>query len=577
MTSLKDLSYDEIIKESLKVKKKSTKEIKIYVLSNFTFDTIKPCLKFFLNNYDINTKIIINNFNQIDQTLFKIKSNKELLNSDFIVIAMDSNYFLDSFDNGNYKKNRSNFKNFEYRVINWINSIQKYGRSKIIFWNVALDYYQYYGLKIKSTQYILSEKYNSLLIKLAKIYKNFYIFDIEKISNFIGYKNFYDERLFFLAQIPISIEGQKLIAFECSRLISSIIKVKKKCLVLDLDNTLWHGVVGEDGIEGIKIGENFIGNQFKKFQKYLKNLKDKGTLLSICSKNNYEDALNAFINKPEMILKINDFVSLKINWNKKNENIKEIAKELNIGLDSIVFFDDSEMERMLIKKTLPEVNLINVPKDPSLYIEALEESGYFDDLKNTKEDFNKTKKYKIIEKYKKFKSKFFDESEFLKELKMTAVISSIKKNNFDRCLQMTNKVNQFNLTTKRYDEQKLFDFIKKNCVSSVIKVMDRFGDYGITGLAIAKRENQQIWKIDTFLMSCRIIGRNIENVLISDLIDKIKKKNGIFIIGKYYKTKNNILCKDLLKNFNFSKEKDYWKLNIYKANIPKTNIKIKYE
>ena len=278
-------------------------------------------------------------------------------------------------------------------------------------------------------------------------------------------------------------------------------------------------------------------------------------------------------------MKFEDFSSVKINWDAKYININKIAKELNIGKDSIVFFDDSDFEREQMKKFNPSVNVIETPKDPEYFIQAIENSGFFHQYTLTNEDKRKKYQYEILKKAHNFKSSMKNIDEFLINLSMKLEISNINKFNFDRSVQLTNKTNQFNLTTKRYNNSELESFLKSNDqISLVARLKDKFGDHGITALAMAKKKNKKIWTIDTFLLSCRILGRKVENILLYELLKKLKQKKANFIEGIYIKTNKNQQCKDFFVNNSFIKKNNHYLFNLSNLKKVKNNFfKVKYE
>jgi FkbH-like protein len=275
--------------------------------------------------------------------------------------------------------------------------------------------------------------------------------------------------------------------------------------------------------------------------------------LAIASKNNLEDVKECFNKNKNMILRLDDFTSYRINWAEKYHNINEIASELNIGKESIVFFDDSKFERDQMKKMSPEINVIEVPDDPSNFIESIDDTAFFKSCKTLNEDLNKKKQYQIISKFNNIKAKFKNTNFFLKSLKMKLSISRINKSNFDRCVQMSNKTNQFNLTNLRFTETSLKNYLKKNnTVSLVGNLKDKFGDHGITCMAIARKSNDK-YIIDSFLLSCRIFGRKVENALLMELINKIKNKT-TRIEGIFNKSKKNKEFERFFVDNNFLRE-----------------------
>jgi FkbH-like protein len=555
---------------------KNKKKITIYNLYNFNPLVLNKYLQYFLKQKGIKSEILPSEFDQIDQELMSPNFNFKYSKSNILIIGSDINLKL-SFNESKINFYLKNLKN------NLNQCLRKNNNSKnlqIIFWNCATLKSNFFSTKDK---FHLSSKkinnFNEYLYKLSKKYKNLQVLDINKISNLVGIENFYDQKNYYISKIPYSEQSHNYITFELSQIINSIFIPSKKCLVLDLDNTLWGGILSEDGAEGIDLGTTYIGEKYKNFQRYIKLLLKRGVILAICSKNDIKEVKESFKQNSKMVLKFEDFSSVKINWDLKYININKIAKELNIGKDSIVFFDDLDFEREQMKKFNPSVNVIEVPKDPEYFIQAIENSGFFHQYTLTNEDKRKKYQYKILKKAHDFKFSMKNIDEFLINLSMKLEISNINKFNFDRSVQLTKKTNQFNLTTKRYNNSELELFLKSNDqISLVARLKDKFGDHGITALAMAKRKNKKIWTIDTFLLSCRILGRKVENILLYELLKKLKQKKANFIEGIYIKTNKNQQCKDFFVNNSFIKKNNHYLFNLSNLKKVKNNFfKVKYE
>jgi len=342
------------------------------------------------------------------------------------------------------------------------------------------------------------------------------------------------------------MSGEKAIAEEIGRAWNAIKGNRKKCLVLDLDNTLWGGVIGEDGLQGIELSTTKEGSRFRDFQKRIKDLKDQGVLLTIASKNNEEDAMEAIRDHPDMVLREDDFVIIKANWEPKPVNIQKIANELNIGLDSLVFIDDNPIERESVKNALPEVNVPDFPKDTSMLESFVIEISkrYFPVLKLTEEDLSKTDQYKVEQKRNEIKQKSISIEEYLLSLEMKKTFRQIDESDVTRAAQLTQKTNQFNLTTRRYTESDIWNMMKSEDHQVWIgDLEDKFGSYGKVILAIVKlEENTAI--IDTFLMSCRVMGRNIEKEFLNEIEKEMVSKGKNRIISEYIPTTKNSVVKD---------------------------------
>lgn len=392
------------------------------------------------------------------------------------------------------------------------------------------------------------------LCDLNDRFSNFHIFDIKALIESIGRKEFYSKKLWYLGGIKFSPKADKLIKKELNRCTRAIKGDRKKCLVLDLDNTLWGGIVGEDGLDKIMLSSYKEGARYKDFQKRLKEIKKTGVILAIVSKNNHDDAIEVFKNHEHMVLQEEDFVSMKINWKPKAQNIRDIAEELNIGLDSLVFIDDNPVERESIKSQIQEVIVPDFPEDTAEFEEFIINiyREYFLSIKSTEEDKKKTEMYKQnFNREREMQSSDSFEN-FLKNLKTRIKIWQAKEEDIERAAQLTQKTNQFNLTTKRYLSSDIQNFIKStNHDVYVASVEDKFGDNGKVAVLIIEKNNDNTVEIDTFLMSCRVMGRFIEEQFIDFIEDKYKKQGYEKIISNYYPTTKNKPVKDLFEDLGY--------------------------
>jgi len=343
----------------------------------------------------------------------------------------------------------------------------------------------------------------------------------------------------------------------------------KKVLILDCDNTLWGGVVGEDGYNGIRIGTDGEGLIFTDFQKSILRLKNEGVILCIVSKNNTADVMEVLNKNKNMVLKLEDFSLVKANWKTKSQNIKDLSVELDLSLESFVFFDDNSLERDLVRKNLHKVHVINPDIDISNWPQQIFESFEFIKFKLTKEDLFKTQQYKSRLKFVSEKNQTSNELDFLKKIKLNAKIVKIDKNNEQRCLQIINKTNQFNLTTKRYSSSEIQNFKNtKNNLIFMVSLSDKYGDHGIVALVMLRLEKYYVY-IDNFAISCRVLGRQLELWILSRIV-KLTKKRAKFIIGEYIFTKKNSLVANLYKDLGFKPIKKNFK------NIP-TKLKNNFD
>ena len=393
-----------------------------------------------------------------------------------------------------------------------------------------------------------------------------FIFDFDGFVSKFGEKNVFNYQNYFFGDIKIDLDYIPYFANELTPFIIAQLGISKKCIVLDLDNTLWGGIVGEDGFDGIKLGPQLPGNTFLEFQKHLKALKNRGIILAINSKNNFNDAIQVIKEHPHMILREKDFASIRINWNDKVSNMSEIAQELNIGTDSIVFFDDDPLNREFMRSALPDVYTVELPKDSSEYVNVLQELVEFSVFEVTDEDTKRAQMYVQQRKRKELEISTPNLEDLLRNLSLELTIKKSNSFTIPRISQLILKTNQFNLTTKRYTSEEIINFTNDdNMIVGCAQVKDKFGDNGVTGVFIIKKLNPHEWLLDTFLLSCRVMGREIEKGILNYIINEAKKNCVKTIKSQYIPTEKNIPIQNFLPECGFKKNNDFW---VYDLNHP---------
>lgn len=397
------------------------------------------------------------------------------------------------------------------------------------------------------------QRINRFAESLAESMPNIRVIDFNDFLKFHNPKDWTNWKFYFMSQMVLNPSLSEPFKVWWNAQIESLSIPRKKCLVLDLDNTLWDGVLGEDGISGIKMSGDYPGNAFSYFQEGLVELSKTGVILTICSKNNEDDVREVWRKNPFIKLGPDYISAYRINWNNKADNIRELAKELNIGLDSMVFVDDNPSERELVKKELPMVTVPEFPKRPYGLMDFYQNlvNNYFKTYYITKEDIDKTGQYKANALRASEQSRFTNLSDFIKSLGIRIDIMKADEFNIPRIAQMTQKTNQFNLTTRRYTESDILRLIESGHEPFCISVSDKFGDNGITGLIIIKSETGSAI-IDSLLLSCRILGKDIETAFVSAIINHLYK-NGIRTIkATYVPTLKNGLVADFYDRIGFS-------------------------
>lgn len=379
--------------------------------------------------------------------------------------------------------------------------------------------------------------YNAALVEASRSHANLKVIDYTEFTRRYAAEELMDWKFYFISQMGLNPKLTKDFQAWWQRKLESVALKRKKCLVLDLDNTLWGGVLGEEGISGIKIGGDYPGKAFLFFQKSLKHLSESGVILTVCSKNNEADVLEAWEKNPFMVLKKEHFAAYRINWTDKATNIKELADELNIGLDSFVFVDDNPTERELIKQMLPMVSVPDFPAQPyelPVFFKKLVED-YFKVYSITDEDKKKTEQYKANAARAQAQHSFTDFGAFLESLNIQIGIEAANEFNIPRIAQMTQKTNQFNLTTKRYTDADVKGFLEQGWKIWCISVADKFGDNGITGCVMVTPQGE----FDTFLLSCRILGKGIEVAFVKKVLAMLMEASMTTIKADYQPTAKN--------------------------------------
>lgn len=372
-----------------------------------------------------------------------------------------------------------------------------------------------------------------------------HICDAEFLSARRGTLESWDARAWFESKQPYGRDLMLDVAKEAALLIGSLRESRKKVAVLDLDGTLWGGVVGEDGLNGIEIGDTTPrGAAFKAFQQFLVSLTDRGVLLAVCSKNEHDKAIEPFEKHPEMVLRMRDFAAFKANWQPKSENLRQIASDLNLSLDSLVFIDDNPAEIEIVKQFTPEVDTLLLGPDPAEYVSTLQDARFFEPKRLTREDLHRAEQYRTEEQRRELLASITDMGMYLESLRMEAVMREFRPVDVPRISQLINKSNQFNLTTRRRSEAQVQSVMDDPAYFHfTTRLSDRFGDHGLIGVVIGKIIGERA-HIDTWLMSCRVLKRQVEEEVLNQIVRLACLRNCTRIRGVYLPTGKNGMVRD---------------------------------
>jgi len=552
------------------------KKIKIAILSSFTINGLSETIKVKCFDRKIDSISYVGGYNQYNQEILNENSELYKFSPEITFLIIDNRSIFGDIFHFPFSISKSERQTLVQEkineIMNLINKFKENSSSKLIISNLGLPYYSPQGIAEMKTDYGFHDMildFNNKLKEQTFNIDSVTVFDFFRFIIKYGEKNIFNFQNYLFGDIKIALDYIPYLGNELLQFIIPTLGISKKCIVLDLDNTLWGGIVGEDGFDGIHLGEQPPGNAFVEFQKTLKALTQRGIILAINSKNNFEDAIQVIREHPNMILKENDFACLRINWNDKATNMEEIAEELNIGTDSFVFLDDDPVNRELIQEIFPEILTPDLPKDPSRYSELLQSLIEFSTFQITGEDTQRSQMYLEQRNRTELKHSSQNLDEFLKKLNLEIYIKKSNSFSIPRISQLTLKTNQFNLTTKRYQENDIMKFSNnENMLVGSVQIKDKFGDNGITGVFIVHK-NPKEWLLDTFLLSCRVMGREVEKAILNYVINEARKNNVLKIKAKYIPTNKNKPIENFLSDNGFVNEGEFWIFDVNKTfNMP---------
>lgn len=555
------ISLNNIRKRYFSERKTSNEcpNLKIALLGGYTFHPLKDYLELFFWEKGFETEIYIGDFDNYTQEILNAESSLYTFHPNAVIIIPNENEckyrgnYLDSFEN-----TQSNAEQTALNLIELTNYLHQRMTADIIITNYMLFAEMDWGRirsKLSASEWTYRKLINLELGLKAPEYLK--ICDIEFLSASIGTNFCWDPKNWFQSKQLGSVRFQISLARELAFIGINMKVPCKKVLVLDLDNTLWGGVIGDDGLMGIDIGPpSATGEAYKSFQEYIKSLKDRGILLAVCSKNFDDVAKKPFKEHPEMVLSLDDIVSFKATWGSKADSIKEISEELNLGADSFVFVDDNPAEIEIINQFLPEVETILLSADPAFHRQSIQNSRLFETDTISTEDLVKTSLYKQELKRKSSRSLNSNLSDYLNSLEMKISFNLFQAVDFQRITQLVNKSNQFNLTTIRRTSAEINSLAKSNkhfCFS--VRLKDKFGDHGLISVIILKKNKDDL-DIDTWLMSCRVLERGVECEVLNEIVRlSVENKCGK-IKGMYVQSEKNRLVENHYDKLGFDLESE---------------------
>lgn len=555
------------LKKNLKKDFTGFKNLNVAVLSNCSTQYLAQAMR----GYGFEKKLSINiweaDYDAIDIAINDSASPLYTGKNDYVFLLFSTKKLQGKFYASNHKANFAN--EFLQEVENIVQTVSEKIKTNFIVCNLPEEQesvFGNFGNKTADSFIYQTRKINFELMQLAEKTANVFVADIAGLAAAKGKAYCFDSRLYVNADVIWSLDFTADVAVNTVQILESFVGSSKKCLILDLDNTTWGGIIGDDGVEGIQIGELGNGKSFTQLQQWAKALKERGIILAVCSKNTEEIAKEPFEQHPDMKLRLEDISVFVANWDNKADNIRYIQSVLNIGFDSMVFLDDNPFEREMVKTHIPQLTVPNLPEDPSEYISYLNTLNLFETVSYTSEDKERTKQYQEEASRVIAREKFTDEKDFLVSLNMVSEVKAFDAFTTPRVAQLTQRSNQFNLRTIRYSEEDVKQISSSaDYVTFTFNLADKFGDHGLIAVVILKKQNAKELFVDTWIMSCRVLKRGVEQFTLAELMNWTKANGFEKINGQFISTPKNAIVKNHYQDLGFTSVNEIeglWSLSI---------------
>jgi len=482
-------------------------------------------------------------YNQVERQFMDPTSDLYQFDADFIVV-FQSTHKLGEHHSALSQEQQAMLAEERLQFVTGICTNHNLASKKIIYFNypeIEDTVFGSYANKVESSFTYQVRKLNYELMRLSQQFPNLFICDIAGLQNKRGRDQMFAANVYTSTEMVLSIDALPYVASRVMDIVCAIKGQFKKCLILDLDNTVWGGVIGDDGLEGIQLGHGLgIGKAFTEFQMWVKKLKQRGIIICVASKNNEATAKEPFEKHPDMVLRLDDIAVFQANWETKVDNIRTIQQILNIGFDSMVFLDDNPFERNMVRENIPAITVPELPEDPAEYLEYLYSLNLFETASYSNLDKDRTKQYQVEAQRVSLSKTFTNEADFLQSLNMVSVVSGFTKFNTPRVAQLSQRSNQFNLRTVRYTDADIEALANDSSVIDLsFTLEDKFGDNGLIAVVIMKPMDKETLFVDTWFMSCRVLKRGMENFTLNTMVEKAKSAGYKHIVGEYLPTPKN--------------------------------------
>ncbi len=567
------------LKKNLKLDPSNLKPLRLALLGDSSTQFLNIALRGEAVDSGFNLKVWEADFDQIELQAFDPNSELYQHQPEIVVLFFASHKLLNNYNKKNPEHQAFFAESHLAKLKEVVSVIQENANAKIICYNqpeIDDTVFGNYSNSVPSSFLYQLRKINLELMNFAENTGNFYVCDLSSVQNRVGRNTMFQPSIYINTEMVLSIEVLPEIAARTMSLVAALNGKLKKCLILDLDNTMWGGIIGDDGIENIQVGSLGIGKAFTELQHWAKKLKNRGVILCVCSKNTEHIAKEPFEKHPDMVLRLDDIAVFVANWENKADNIRHIQQVLNIGFDSMVFLDDNPFERNLVRENIPGIIVPELPEDPAEYLEYLYCLNLFETVSHSGNDSERTKQYQVEAQRMAVQKSFVNEDDFLQSLQMTSAVQDFSKFNTPRVSQLSQRSNQFNLRTVRYTEGDIEAIGKSDSHKTFsFSLEDKFGDNGLICAIILKKENDTALFIDTWFMSCRVLKRGMENFVLNTLAAYAKSQGLTTLIGEYIPTVKNEIVKDHYQSLGFSEMDGKWSLDIETYQPKKTFIQRK--
>ena len=570
------------LRKNLRKNTDGMRVVKMAVVADWSVQMLCQAIRGFAYTKGLNVQIYEGSYDQMESELLDPASPLYAFEPDYILVFPCAEKLQEKF-HGTPNDLRPSLVQEEARRIRTLcESAAANSSAKIILSNYCEIHdgiYGNYAALVHGSFTDIQRELNQKICEIAAGSSKVFLLDISALQGIYGRRNMHDPRLYYASKTVFALDFLPVLAEQIIKIVTVILGSVKKCIITDLDNTLWGGVIGDDGMEGIQIGSFGLGMVYSNLQSWIKEHAKRGVAVAVCSKNNEDTAKEPFEKHPDMILRLEDISVFVANWDDKATNIKRIQQVLNIGFDSMVFLDDNPFERELVRTMLPDVTVPELPEDPAEYLPYLQQLALFETVYVSDEDKRRTSLYRQEADRLQLEQKMASIDEYLESLQLRAAAHPLDSYSIPRAAQLSQRSNQFNLRTKRYTEQDMEFFAQhpEQYVTFTVSLKDKFGEYGIICVVVLEKRDEETLFLDTLFMSCRVLKRSVEEYVFNKMV-KLAAEQGIkTILGEYLPTKKNAMVKDLLGKYGFEEyaadeNGTSWKLDVAQYTQNKTFV-----